>query len=312
MKRWRRSILGLAVVLCSTGLVGVAHAAHVNCGQVITQDTVLDGDVGPCPGTGIVIGAADITLDLGGHTIVGAPSTTAPGILLQAPTSGASNVRVRIMNGTVAGFAVGVSVVTSFDNTIQRLVVRDNLCHGIQLRGFGSASPPTTGNLVRENVLRGNGCAGVHLVQRAGGNVIERNVITANAGAGVLVQPTGPNNTPQNNLVRQNVIAANGADGISEFGFLNTFSGNVIRANAANGVRIPQFPAGGGSRVEGNQVHRNGANGVIIERFRHGIHVIGNTATDNGAVDLVDQNFECDSNVWRANRFGTRNQPCIT
>ena len=48
-----------------------ALANHVRCGDVITQDTTLDSDLIDCPGDGIVIGASDITLDLGGHTVDG-------------------------------------------------------------------------------------------------------------------------------------------------------------------------------------------------------------------------------------------------
>ena len=46
---------------------------EVNCGDTITEDTTLDQDLACPPGTGsaIVIGASNITLDLGGHTLSG-------------------------------------------------------------------------------------------------------------------------------------------------------------------------------------------------------------------------------------------------
>jgi hypothetical protein len=37
-----------------------ALANHVQCGDLFTQDTMLDGDLVDCPGDGIVIGADDI------------------------------------------------------------------------------------------------------------------------------------------------------------------------------------------------------------------------------------------------------------
>src|SRR2546425_13075034 len=52
-----------------------AFANHVECGDLITQDTTLDSDLIDCPGDGIVIGADDITLDLGGHTVEGSGSS---------------------------------------------------------------------------------------------------------------------------------------------------------------------------------------------------------------------------------------------
>ncbi|MDQ4132332.1 MAG: hypothetical protein M3179_03805 [Actinomycetota bacterium] len=47
-------------------------------GQRNTQDTVLDAELGPCPGNGIVIGANHITLDLNGRTVFGSPATPTP------------------------------------------------------------------------------------------------------------------------------------------------------------------------------------------------------------------------------------------
>jgi hypothetical protein len=60
-------------VVALVGLTaGHALAAHVGCGQVINQDTILDSDLEGCgEGDGIVIGADRITLDLNGHTIDG-------------------------------------------------------------------------------------------------------------------------------------------------------------------------------------------------------------------------------------------------
>jgi large repetitive protein len=48
-----------------------ALAQPPTCGQVITEDTTLRSDLGPCPGDGLVIGARKVTLDLNGHAIVG-------------------------------------------------------------------------------------------------------------------------------------------------------------------------------------------------------------------------------------------------
>jgi hypothetical protein len=59
------------------GSPSAAAAAHLGCGDTITADATLDGDLVNCPNLGIVIGADDITLDLNGHRIDGdgAPAT---------------------------------------------------------------------------------------------------------------------------------------------------------------------------------------------------------------------------------------------
>ena len=314
MKRRYLGLFLLALLGGSTAATGVAHADTVTCGQVITHDTVLTADVGPCPGTGIIIGASNITLDLGGHTVFGAPSNAAAGILVEAPFSTTpSPAGVRLRNGTVTGFRLGVSIVRSVDNTVERLLVAGNLCHGIELLGTGSGGPfPATRNLVRDNVVQGNGCSGVHLLQNASGNVVERNNIVGNAGAGVFLEQLGPNNTPRNNTIRQNVIRGNGGNGITEMGFFNSFTGNVITANALDGIRIGGGLGAGGSVVQANQILGNGGNGVLIQAPRFDNQVLGNTATGNAVFDLADENFECQGNTWAGNTFGTRNQPCIS
>ncbi|HVL03075.1 MAG TPA: hypothetical protein VM386_01430, partial [Acidimicrobiales bacterium] len=91
------TVLGL--VLSLTALLGPASAAHVSCGDVITQNTTLDSDVGPCAGTGLIIGADGITLNLGGHRVFGTPAPgEGAGILLE------DRQNVRIANGTVQHF----------------------------------------------------------------------------------------------------------------------------------------------------------------------------------------------------------------
>ena len=62
------TVLAVATLLASGGQ---ALASHVQCGDVITQDTTLDSDLIDCPGDGLVIGADDVTLDLNGHTVDG-------------------------------------------------------------------------------------------------------------------------------------------------------------------------------------------------------------------------------------------------
>jgi hypothetical protein len=64
------SLFALAAVLALL-LAAPAQASHVRCGDVITQDTTLDSDLLDCPGSGVVIGADGITLDLNGHVVDG-------------------------------------------------------------------------------------------------------------------------------------------------------------------------------------------------------------------------------------------------
>lgn len=77
-----------------------AWGAPVTCGQTITQDTRLTSDLTCPPGNGLVIGADNIILNLGGHTISGNFATP-------FPTTGVeinSHSGVTVRNGTIEGF----------------------------------------------------------------------------------------------------------------------------------------------------------------------------------------------------------------
>lgn len=89
---------------------------------MVTEDTTLTGDVGPCAGHGIVVAADDVTLDLNGHTVSGIKrEMEQAGVLLD----GVNGTTVR--NGTVQGFDAGVAIEGGSGNTVTRLSVQNNL-----------------------------------------------------------------------------------------------------------------------------------------------------------------------------------------
>ena len=66
-------------IAASLLLAPSALAAHVGCGDVVTQDTTLDSDL-LCAGDGLTVAASDVTLDLGGHVIRGTGSAGSRGV----------------------------------------------------------------------------------------------------------------------------------------------------------------------------------------------------------------------------------------
>jgi hypothetical protein len=94
-----------------------ASATHIACGDVITQDTTLDSDLA-CPGSGVLIGASDVTFDLNGHSVEG---------YVQSDTftefGFANYSNVTIENGTVRGL---VRVAGDF-NTVRDLQISGDL-----------------------------------------------------------------------------------------------------------------------------------------------------------------------------------------
>src|SRR5207249_4792673 len=86
VRKWAMNIARSTAILVVTGalLLGLTADpvfASVHCGGVITQDTTLHNDLIDCPGAGLTIGAAGISIDLNGHTIDGqGPLVSATGL----------------------------------------------------------------------------------------------------------------------------------------------------------------------------------------------------------------------------------------
>ena len=294
-----------AAIICSAAMAGVAHAATVGCGDVITESITLSADVGPCPGDGIVIGAHDVTLNLGGHSVTG--TGTGSGILVSTFS------RAHVLNGTVTGFSDGVVTRLSFDNVFEALVVKENQATGILLTLGGD-------NQVRRNIVTANGGNGIGSAA-AGGNVIESNVVHGNAGAGVFLGRRSLNFASGRNRVAGNTIAENGGDGVfvSNFNSHNQILGNLVASNRGDGVQISVFSGDQCCNlIQGNVIRGNAENGVLILGNRPFPappsslnRVLTNTAVGNGAYDLADETPGCGDNVWAGNSYGTRNQPCV-
>jgi parallel beta-helix repeat protein len=325
--------------IAGMGQMAPATAADVSCGMAITDDTVLDGDVGPCTGGAILIETNDITLDLNGFSVFG---TTEPGegvgILLRQVQG------VKVLNGTVAHFDGGIVIEGGSGNSISRITVRDNVGRSenhptspATLYGDGIAVQSSTQNRITDNHAVANGpYSGIGLYETPDGdhpttpgtpnshNLIRDNLIEDNVACrpgpscdndGIRVEPdVGPGN-----VISGNAVTGNGLDGISLFARThdNRVTDNLVEANgfrgavAGDGIRIFGFA----NLVEGNESVDNALDGISVGR--RGIappgslpapngrdnRVLDNAAGGNGRVDLYDSNPDCDNNIWRGNDF---------
>ena len=119
MKAGNRFFLGLFILIPLVAGFPADSRPAIDCGDVITASTTLDTDLACPPGTesAIVIGASNIALDLGGHTISG----HAPGIGVLA--IGREGIAIR--NGAIEGFQDGVFVTESDRVTVEKLAIRN-------------------------------------------------------------------------------------------------------------------------------------------------------------------------------------------
>src|SRR5262245_4910343 len=115
-RRPRQAVLGVLAAI----LAGPAAAGAVECGEVLTEDTVLEVDLLNCPGDGLVVGAGGIRIDLGGHLLQGSGSWPNPG------TAGIRNEGhhdVEIRNGRIVRFDHGVHLADVTGNRIEGLMI---------------------------------------------------------------------------------------------------------------------------------------------------------------------------------------------
>lgn len=322
----RLTALTAALTVAVLGLAAPAAASHVSCGDVITTDTTLDSDVGPCVASdGIIIGADGITLDLNGFEVFGGPLDGEGNIGVRLN----GRLNVTVTNGTVRDFDAGVALIGgSTSNKITAITARDNIGSTLSAFGDGIAISDSHDNLIKDNIATGNGpFDGIGLFGSSSGNTINHNTVTNNdvASSPTVNQDDGIRLEPgtSNNKVVNNTVHGNGLDGIAVF-FQST--GNVIENNdirdngfhdkihrKGDGIRV--FSEGNNTLIKSNSVFDNAANGIRVDSLNNDI--LDNKTGGNGvgienAFDLHDSNENCDNNTWSNNSFDTANPPCTT
>lgn len=339
--RLRLSVFVAVGLLAGLGLAGEAQANHVSCGQVITQSTVLDSNIGPCTGHGVVIGASGITLDLNGKTITGDNTRGHPGDGEDAGVRSEGMSNVVITHGIIQFFDAGVAIDGGSANEVKQVTARRNQSTGEGDFGDGIAIFASANNSIHNNFLSENGpFSGVSLIAiTSTGNTVKDNVITRNTvprlfgGHGVTTEETDGVRLEfsPSNLVEGNHITKNGLDGIGVFvrATDNIIRNNRIEDNGVDGTSrfgdgihvfgrpdVPDFPFNADrTLIELNRVFHNGGNGIVIDsRSNHILNnMTGRNGTqDPGAVDLLDSNIDpdCDANAWRGNTFDTAIPDC--
>jgi len=285
-----------------------ALAGHVECGSVITEDTTLDSDV-VCEGetygvTAITIAADDVTLDLAGHVVRGAPAYSPPS---NAIGTDGLRARLRIHGGTVRGVGVGIDLrasdsdierVTSlgnggvgFDvrgdnNVVRRSQVDHSAEDGISVRGDGAvlernrvrgmtACLLVYGEAPRVRSNRLGDCYTAGGIQRYTTATVERNTVTGNA-SGFYVHGEGA-------VIRRNDFSGNEVSGLTVVDPRARIDRNVASDNALDTDSTPQ---GGievfspGALLSHNRADRNAEYGIYA--VPGVVDGGGNRARDNG------------------------------
>jgi hypothetical protein len=266
-----------------------AAATHVQCGDVITQDTKLDSDLVDCPGDGVVIGADAVRLNLAGHTIDG--TNTEGNGSTGVKSLGFNDLVVR--NGNVNGFEFGLDLTTS-NSTVRDITVtsccaitsgmgivgNDNtVVRNVTTDGGGMIGVHGDRNLVSRNLIQSQSndtyfsVSGSHIhvtrnavemgcvvcegmsIGEVHGAIIERNVVTENGGC-VCVGINSWSGQSTDSTLAHNTVDETGT-GISVDGVFEVI-GNTSNLNQYDGIFISN-PA---SRVTRNTANFNGELGI--------------------------------------------------
>lgn len=252
-----RKLLGLGRVAAFAAATLLALTAapafgnHVQCGDKITRDTTLDSDLVDCPGDGIVLGAAGVTLDLNGHTIDGDNAGFDDHGIDNSAGEDFTTVRGP---GLVQEFTDGIVLANASGNVIRGLEVSRNSDLGIRVEGRAATENRLVHNMVSEN--------------RYGIYVTDEYALNIDAGS---------------NSVRSNAIFENEYGIVlGGYGDRNDIEHNVLWGN---GIGIELSDSFGNALIAQNRLTRNGTGIALFES--RSAHLRGNRVSYSGTSPLI-------------------------
>ena len=282
----------LSVALILTTAISPAFADHIQCGDVITQDTTLDSDLLACPGDGGVIGASGVTLALAGHTLDGTRASGSAGVNNRAGHDG-----VTVTHGVVRDFGASVdlrkqqggevnhlvtgniSLIDSSDIRIERnvagggigllwesdrvLIARNEVDGGVILQG----NPPVfgVGGFPDDVIIDRNTVRPSMALFQAPNATVTRNRVVGSPSydglAGIHIRGSLGRGT----LADRNEVSG-ATIGILVSNTDATLTRNLVSDNATDGIQVVTtvqgFPRN--ARIDRNRAERNGDDGIDV------------------------------------------------
>ena len=271
MKRFR-----IAAAFLLAPCLPPAAEANPACGEVLTTDTTLTGDM-TCAGTALRIGADGITVNLNGYMITGDGVTVGAAGVRNAGYNG-----VTIENGTITNFFFGIYLNGASGNTIQLITADGNTFSGIYVEN-GSNSNQIVDSVVINNgtpAHRGNGIT----INGSDGNLVARSLAVNNYTQGIFVGGGANSPASSNTRIVHNTSHDNVSNGIGIIGG----SGHLVQNNRSvdnggHGVSFSSLPVPGSvtdSAVAGNTASGNALNGIALNDA-HRNRVTANQADAN-------------------------------
>jgi parallel beta-helix repeat protein len=238
----------LAIALAILLFASAPAQAAPRCGTTIVVSTTVTSDLVNCPGDGIIIGRAGITLNLNGRLVDG----VGLGVGIRNP--GHDDVRIVNTSATAARvqeFNYGARLnAGTLRNLVERITWRTNEVAGVELNNADS-------NTVRANTMTAQSKNGISLNAGSVGNVVINNTVSLNQGEGIqLLGATS-------NRLETNRVSGSGDRGINiDLGSnSNTLLTNTVGTSSDGAIFVVSSNL---NRLERNTIDANGDAGVLL------------------------------------------------
>ena len=268
-------------ITCPSPFTSKPGGAVPTCGMHVTENLLLAADTPVCTGSGLIVDADGVTIDLNGHTVQGDQSADHVGIDAQ------DHAGVTIRNGVVSSFDRGIAS-TGRSLALLDVVARANVVYGAILTGEkavvrDSAFVESTGSGLKVNGSKpkvtnsffvGNGGSGV--VAESTGGTFTNLTTTGNAGHGFAFSDGGKSQL-------KNAIATTNSDGVAILAAPTselTVAKSLLVGNHTAGLSA--MTVGARVTLTGNTAAANG-NGIAIIMSNLPFTVTKNTAVGNRA-----------------------------
>jgi large repetitive protein len=293
------TVASLAAAFAAAG--SPTRAQAVACGDTITQSVKLAADLTCTSQYALVVGADNIAIDLGGHTITGRGENFGQFGIYDNGHGG-----LTVENGTIVGFGEGIYVLSAPGSSVTGVTARLNT-GGIVL-GFADDRATVTkdtvvadtgGTLgigvagsdsrVTKNTVSASSDFGIRMVGDDG--VISGNTVWS-SWSGIAVGGAG--NEVSKNLVE----GSRGGDGIDLSGAqTGIVSGNTVTGNEASGIRVSD--GSDGNTISKNTANGNTGTGIFITADSDGSLVTGNTANGNYSDGIDSDNASATTRIGK-------------
>jgi len=272
-------------------VVRAAEATNVFCGQILTQDTKMDGDL-TCPGlvtfAALIMNTDNVTLDLGGFTITGDSDTDA-GVFLD-PLTG-----ITIKNGTIQDFQVNVFAVAPVRLKLSDLIIKNHTVNGVQfteggedvvIRNSSFLAPAASCDAgTSAIVFVGVTNLDVNNVDVHGGTSAVQIDCLSCEGLGLETPNTGKIRNSTFTETNTGMSIVNTTDlTVSNNHFSNTVSSACFGGDAINLAAVGSAPRTG-IKIRNNFIHDN-VNGISIGDLVAGAEISGNQIRDNSSFGI--------------------------